>query len=92
VSRLQRTFLSLLFQGRCPGFTLRAFSVSARAADETVADAHYSFNAITTFTKLLSESPDVNVERARIAVIAVAPDAVEQLLTGDNPISALCQD
>ena len=66
-------------------------ALSGRATDETVADTNYSFNAIATFAKLLSESPDVNVERAGIAVIAVAPNVVEEVLASNDAISAFGQ-
>ena len=50
------------------------------ATDEAVADTNDSFNAIAALVELLSEAPDVYVQRARIAVIAITPDVVEQLL------------
>ena len=61
-------------------------------ANETVADANDGFNTIATFAQLLSQAPDVNVERARVAVVAVTPDVVEELLASDDAIGALRHD
>src|ERR1044072_3180268 len=70
----------------------RPFGARSHATDETIADAHHGFNAIAALIELLPEPADVNVERARVAVVAVAPNAVEQLLPRDNSISAACED
>ena len=47
---------------------------------ETVAHAHNGFNAIATLVQFLTQAPDMNVESARIAIITVAPDAIQKLL------------
>ena len=59
-----------------------------RTADKTVADAHYCLDAIPAFTEFLPQSPDVNVERARVAVITVSPYAVQKLLAGYDAVRA----
>ena len=62
---------------------------SSRTADESVADANHSFNTIAAFAQLLSQAPDMDVERARVAVVAVTPHVVEKLLASNNAVSAL---
>jgi len=57
-------------------FTLRAFGVFGRATNKPVADADDSFDAIAAFVELLPQPADMNIERARVAVVAVAPDVV----------------
>src|SRR5437588_6694191 len=53
-------------------------------AGEAVANSDDSFDAVATRIELLSQATNVNVQRPRVAVIAVAPDLIQQLLTGDN--------
>ena len=48
-----------------------------RTTDETVANANDSFDAVSAVAKFLSQPSYVNIERARIAVIAVTPNVVQ---------------
>ena len=77
---MPRSSFALGLSGARPGTT-----------NETVTDANHGFNTIAAFTQLLTQAPDMNVERARVAVIAVAPDVVEELLASDDAIGALRQ-
>src|SRR5207248_8952630 len=50
-------------------------------ASEAVSDAYHRLNAVATCFEFLSQTANVNIQRARIAVITVAPHLVEQMLT-----------
>src|SRR5690242_2023137 len=50
------------------------------ATNETIADANHRFNAIAALVELLPQTPDVHVERAGVAIITIAPHAIQQLL------------
>ena len=60
----------------------------SRAANKTIADPDNSLDAITAFIELLSQSPNVHVERARIAIVTVTPDTIQQLLPRNDAIGA----
>src|SRR5215204_2408226 len=55
------------------------------AADEAVADADDRLDAIGAVAQLLAQPADVNVERARVAVILMPPHFVEKLGAGCDP-------
>lgn len=57
-------------------------------ADETITDAHHRFNAITALAEFLAEAANMHIERAGIAKVLVAPDVIEQVLSGHNPAAA----
>ena len=50
---------------------------SSRTAYKTIAYAHHCFNTVAALAELLSQATYVNVQCARIAVVAVAPDVVQ---------------
>src|SRR5919206_4812813 len=51
------------------------------AADEAVADADDRLNRVAALAELRAQASYVNVERARVAVVLLAPNVVEQLLS-----------
>jgi len=92
MSLLQRFLPKWPFSGALPqAFTLRAVGARSSTTNETVADADDCFNTIAAFVQLLSQAADMNIKRARVAVVAVTPDVVEKLLASDDAIGALRQ-
>src|ERR1051326_6887794 len=53
-------------------------------ACEAIPNTYDRFNAIATCFEFLSQPANVHIERARVAVITVAPNLVEQLLTSNH--------
>ena len=49
-------------------------------SDKTITDADDGFDAVAAVAEFLPQAANVNVERARIAEITVAPNVVEQIL------------
>ena len=60
-------------------------------ASEAVPNAYHRLNAVATCFEFLSQPANVNIQRARIAVITVAPDLIEQLLTSNHASLLLSQ-
>ena len=54
-------------------------------SDKTIADADDGFDAVAAIAQFLPQAADMNVERARVAEIAVTPNIVEQILSGRHP-------
>src|SRR6185503_17063090 len=54
--------------------TLRAHCRLTRATDKTITDPDNGLDAIAAFVELLSQSTNVHVERARIAIVTVTPN------------------
>jgi hypothetical protein len=65
--------------------------IGSGAARETITNSYDGLDAVATFTEFLAEPPDMNVERPRIAVILMPPNAIEELLTRQDAIRTLCQ-
>src|SRR6185436_12329770 len=61
------------------------------AAYESIAYADDSFDAAAARIQLLPQTPDMHVECACISVIAVAPNLVKQLLSGNYAILSLSE-
>ena len=78
-------------ENKKPAFNFSLFGARPGTTNETVADANDGFNTIAAFAELLSQAPDMNVERARVAIVAVTPDVIEELLASDYAIGALRQ-
>src|SRR5438552_8214647 len=58
---------------------------------ETVALPHNRFDALATLLQFLTQAPHVNIQGARIAIITVAPDAIQKLLARYNAVSAFSE-
>ncbi len=48
--------------------------------DESVTGADDGFDAAAAIAEFLAQAANVNVERSRVAEIAIAPNVVEQIL------------
>src|ERR1044072_550708 len=68
--------------------TLRACRCLSRAPNKTIADSDNSLDAVTAFIELLSQSTNVHVERARVAIVTVTPDTIQQLLPCNDAVGA----
>jgi hypothetical protein len=53
-------------------------------ANEAISDADDRFDATAARAHFLTQAPDVNVQSARVAKIAVAPYVVKKLLAGSD--------
>src|SRR2546423_11931746 len=67
------------------------FTAFIRAADEAVADADDRLDAVAARAELLAQASYVNVECARVAVVFVAPDVVEKLLSRGDSSGSACE-
>jgi hypothetical protein len=67
----------------------RRAAVLFLATHEAITNTNYSFNALSALTQLLPQPADMNIQRTRIAVITVAPNVIEQLLSRYNSIGGL---
>src|SRR5688572_10996205 len=56
--------------------------------DEAITDANHCLDAIAAFIEFLAQAANMNVQRARVAIITVAPHAIQQLLARDDAIGA----
>ncbi len=65
----------------------RAFA-AIHAAHHAIANADNGFNAAAARAEVLPQTPDVDVERARVAVMSVAPHGVEQVLARSDAARA----
>jgi hypothetical protein len=72
--------------------SFRCGQSSAGASCEPIANADHRFNAVAALTQLLPQPSYVNVQGARIAIVTVAPNSIEKLLSSDNAICALRQN
>ena len=75
-----------------PSIALTARGGLARATYKPVANADDSLNAVAAFVEFLSQPANVNVKRARVAIVTVTPDAIQQLLSRDYSIGASRQN
>src|SRR6185312_3734760 len=64
-----------------------SFSVVA-TTDETITDANHRLDAIAALVEFLPQAANVHIERARVAIITVAPNAIQQLLSRHDVIGA----
>src|SRR5688500_2628726 len=59
--------------------------------DTSVAHADDRLDAITAAAEFLSEASNVNVQGARVAIVAVTPNLIEQLLAGNYAAAFFCE-
>ena len=59
--------------------------------DKSVADADDRLDAIAALIEFLSQATNVHVQRARVAIVTVTPNLIQQLLPGDYAAALLCE-
>src|SRR5262249_16192447 len=65
-----------------------AFAQELLTTNESIANADDSLDAVAALVELLPEPADMHVERARVAIVAVSPNTIQQLLSGHHAIRA----
>ena len=59
-----------------------------RATNKTIADADHRLDTVAALIELLPQAANVHVERARVAIVTVTPNTIQQLLARNDAIGA----